>query len=964
MTASTLSTRGVCFLVCCLSALFVASKPLAYAACVKEFQEDCDNDQTAGLHHRMRRSIQSSWQRSQSLKVDFLPLVQNVTYYNTLDRISFSLNLTHNQSVSVDITKNIKVVLSSQYLTPVENSLQTQVGSVAGVSYNSSSISFNITSLTQSDLVSVSFMATVTASIHPLANLYFTVLVWGQNSGDSYLYYGPIPSQPTQYAVFPKVTLTRTSVSYLWVGNTTGYSMNIIMPKLNFSLLVEITTNINDFSFMELHDVKVKSVGGNIKTTQGLGTLSPSVLYDSSEEVPFNDRAVLDFGNLTVHGSDNNEIVIDYNVTIRDHPMLANDSKHWVGAGMRSGYQMLWVGQEALYVYKSEPALTANFTTPNDTARKRYLIGDRLLLNWVVQHTYNTSYEDAKDVRISLYSNTLKFLNGTYDTPTSQGNPLLINDAFHTGEISVPTLAQGNQVTGSLTLEVSKNISPLETLDVFLKLKYKNARGDDKLNTTHKLSHAFVAGVPSFFLKLNASTNRIRIGGRAKFWFDILLRKMVSTLKVEVILPVNKTSIMSLVSLKVNSVGKNIANNSALTNVKAQLNSTVGDQKLYDRGTLDFGVVENVVGDADHPDNKIMMEFEIIVNDHANVTNGSKHWVGVGVRGGKRMMWVGDVALIADVPQDRRPVLQVSATCALPGTQLACKDASSLTRNSTVYFNGTVYHDTMSQQYAENVNVFWMMPPYVKFAKLDHDPELIYQFTEQGPKFNFNKKMHFLNRLSFSIEGSLDPNGLMPPGDTYAVSPIQLSYSAYSVQAVFGAPLVPVSLKFRSPGNVAPETTLSDLPEIYKRGFLLDSDNKTVYICQQSSGSSRLQSSCFSTSDEGTTWIAMDQQVCHVIGQDGDEIFGIACNNRAYMRKKGPQGAWYGIPKEDWQNAMTKNSGIDANLVKINEDYSHSDHPKADKTKGTSPRWGANAKGVYIDSGGWKMKAQWKCCGN
>lgn len=157
--------------------------------------------------------IFQSWQRSQSLKVDFLPLVQNVTYYNILDRISFSLNLTHNQSVSVDITKNIKVVLSSQYLTPVENSLQTQVGSVAGVSYNSSSISFDITSLTQSDLVSVSFMATVTASIHPLANLYFTVLVWGQNSGDSYLYYGPIPSQPTQYAVFPKVTLTRTSVS-------------------------------------------------------------------------------------------------------------------------------------------------------------------------------------------------------------------------------------------------------------------------------------------------------------------------------------------------------------------------------------------------------------------------------------------------------------------------------------------------------------------------------------------------------------------------------------------------------------------------------------------------------------------------------------------------------------------------------------------------------------------------------
>ena len=148
----------------------------------------------------------------------------------------------------------------------------------------------------------------------------------------------------------------------------------------------------------------------------------------------------------------------------------------------------------------------------------------------------------------------------------------------------------------------------------------------------------------------------------------------------QVILPVNETSIMSLISFKVNSVGKNIKNNSALSKVTAQLNSTVGDPKLYDRGVIDFGLVENEVGNVDHPDNKIMMEFEIIVNDHANVTNGSKHWVGVGVRGGKRMMWIGDVALIADVPVDRRPVLQVLATCAVRDTQLACKDSTSLKR--------------------------------------------------------------------------------------------------------------------------------------------------------------------------------------------------------------------------------------------------------------------------------------------
>ena len=76
--------------------------------------------------------------------------------------------------------------------------------------------------------------------------------------------------------------------------------MTIIMPTLNFSLLVEITTNINDFSFMELHNVQLRSVGSNIKTNDGGVTPSPGVSYDSSEEVPFNDRAVLDFGNLIV----------------------------------------------------------------------------------------------------------------------------------------------------------------------------------------------------------------------------------------------------------------------------------------------------------------------------------------------------------------------------------------------------------------------------------------------------------------------------------------------------------------------------------------------------------------------------------------------------------------------------------------------------------------------------------------
>lgn len=93
----------------------------------------------------------------------------------------------------------------------------------------------------------------------------------------------------------------------------------------------------------------------------------------------------------------------------------------------------------------------------------------------------------------------------------------------------------GQTITGDLVLKVSDKISPLEPLDIFLQLKYQNLRGDEKLNTTHKPTPPYVAGVPGFSLRLNGSTNQIRIGGRAKFSFNILMRRIVSTLKVEVL---------------------------------------------------------------------------------------------------------------------------------------------------------------------------------------------------------------------------------------------------------------------------------------------------------------------------------------------------------------------------------------------------------------------------------------------
>lgn len=84
----------------------------------------------------------------------------------------------------------------------------------------------------------------------------------------------------------------------------------------------------------------------------------------------------------------------------------------------------------------------------------------------------------------------------------------------------------------------------------------------------------------------------------------------------------------------------------------------------------------------------------------------------------------------------------------------------------------------------------------------------------------------------------------------------------------------------------------------------------------------------------------MDQQICHVIGQDGNDLYGIACNNRAYMRKTGPQGAWYGIDKQVWEAAKSRNNNVNASLVLIEEKYSHSEKPEESKTKGNKIKWG------------------------
>jgi hypothetical protein len=76
--------------------------------------------------------------------------------------------------------------------------------------------------------------------------------------------------------------------------------MTIDMPHLDFPLFVEVTSAINDFSFMPIHDIKITSTGSNIGMASD-GNLTPTPQYTkSSNDLTFYDSGTLDFKNLTV----------------------------------------------------------------------------------------------------------------------------------------------------------------------------------------------------------------------------------------------------------------------------------------------------------------------------------------------------------------------------------------------------------------------------------------------------------------------------------------------------------------------------------------------------------------------------------------------------------------------------------------------------------------------------------------
>ena len=109
-----------------------------------------------------------------------------------------------------------------------------------------------------------------------------------------------------------------------------------------------------------------------------------------------------------------------------------------------------------------------------------------------------------------------------------------------------------------------------------------------------------------------------------------------------------KQPIIAIRDFKVLSIGSNliVENPAPITNSR----QTTQESLLTDQSILDLGMTHNTGLTTDNVDaNKVKLQFTAYLNDHNNVTDGAKFWIGAGVIGRPKMVWVGQIQITANV---------------------------------------------------------------------------------------------------------------------------------------------------------------------------------------------------------------------------------------------------------------------------------------------------------------------------
>lgn len=237
------------------------------------------------------------------------PYLETSYYFNKGDEISFKIKITYNgttgsnvEAISVNVTSRWLVLSNPVAHEFTSTSLDNQVATYAKDTLTATSSFYgNVT-------------GTVKDNVTPLSSLSLDITANATFESNDVIITS-VQSTPIVYAVFPEVNVSRDHSNsechelnkynyyeltfsiipslYLVVDvyGSLGMKMSISLPVLNYSLLVELTTNVENYVFMEIKNATISFIGYD-----GGG----EAIAHSSQGNGETDQVVINFGYITV----------------------------------------------------------------------------------------------------------------------------------------------------------------------------------------------------------------------------------------------------------------------------------------------------------------------------------------------------------------------------------------------------------------------------------------------------------------------------------------------------------------------------------------------------------------------------------------------------------------------------------------------------------------------------------------
>ncbi|XP_078379524.1 uncharacterized protein LOC144662558 [Oculina patagonica] len=152
------------------------------------------------------------------------------------------------------------------------------------------------------------------------------------------------------------------------------------------------------------------------------------------------------------------------------------------------------------------------------------------------------------------------------------------------------------------------------------------------------------------------------------------------------------------------------------------------------------------------------------------------------------------------------------------------------------------------------------------------------------------------------------------------------------------------------------------------RGYLLDKDTGTMYVCSVPMKSKKSAANCYFSRDQGDTWTDMDNRLLVILGHETTEntIFGVSRNGKSILKSTEDHSARFVVaPQNEWLDAKEKatttlTKWLESDLAIANTTMTPQSWHTVTSTSGIT--WGASANGIHVElESEWKLKAIWTC---